>query len=135
MQLVSNSQEHRFQIEVGIRDMGGDNSVRSNLGQIQLKGLLGEQMNGNSVTTECIERQQIKMFRGAFLQFTLNGETTVAGDNVCFRRRICQVGEVIFILRNTDYIRIDLIKAKVVARLCVSGQCSNTQADHSNSKG
>src|SRR6266851_4869210 len=134
-QVLSNSQKDWLKIEVGIRDVGRDNSVWPNLGQIQLKCLLGEQVNGNGVAAECVECQQIKMVRGTFLQFALNGETAIAGDDIGFRRRRCQVGEVVLVRCDADYIRIDLIKAKVVARLRVCGQRSNTQADYSNSKG
>ena len=62
---------HRFKVEVAIRDVDRDDSVRIHVSKIKGHRLTRQQMDWNGIATESIERQQVELMSLSSNEFLL----------------------------------------------------------------
>src|SRR5712671_7940356 len=91
------------------------------MAQIQRESLARQQMYRNRIPGKRVDRQNVELLRLLILQ----GNARVSQDNVDPRGRVAEIAERT--LRDGNNLRIDFVKAKIIAGLSVSRQRTNAQ--------
>src|SRR5215468_4054978 len=116
-------------MQIPVRNVDRQDSVRPQMAKVELKGLDGQQVDGNGVARESIHRQEIKMlWRPAFQR-----QTRVAQFNSNVRFRISQKTEVLPCeLHNQG---VDVVESVVVPRPAVCRDGTDAEADDADAQG
>jgi len=126
MRISGKLDDLRFEIDVLIGDMEGEDSAGREVALVEIDGLGREQVDWDGIARERIDNEDIEVLR----QFLRQRGSCIAFHNADLRTRFAKIGEDI--LRNRRNSRIDLIKADVIAGLAVCGDSADAQANGAN---
>jgi hypothetical protein len=117
-----------------IADVKGNDPVRLDMLHVDLETLPSEQVYGDRVTAEGIDRKNVELLMYAAGKLTLHHDAGIAQIDVDVRATLPRVfpeGEIP--ARQFDDERINLVKPQVVAISGVTGQGSRAQTDDTES--
>ena len=120
--MLTETGNHRTQVEVQIRDMNGQKSFGFQMPPVNFSRFAGQQIRGDRVAGKGIQDQHVKLLRG----FVFQREPGISHNVFDLCLAICEEGKVP--LRQTDHLGIDFIEPVRIARLSISGQSAHAQS-------
>ena len=103
---------HRHQVDVTIRDVHGEDAVGLQMLEVQLEGLVGQQVRRDRVAGERIDGQQVELL----WRLSFQCQPGVAEQDVEIRAAASGAGqERELSIGNGDDVRVDFIQPHVIA--------------------
>lgn len=118
--------EDRFQIEIAVRDVYGEDPIRLEMVKIELHGLAREQVHGNRIAGKSVDGENVEIFG----RFAFEREARIAHRDFELAAAIAHEGE----LRPGDpwHQRVNFVIADVIAPAPVGGYGAGAKPDHAD---
>ena len=113
--------------------MHGDDTIGAQVTQVGLEGLAREEVDGNGVAAESVEREQVEALALAAGDLAFHHHPRVAHDHVDLALRVIEVAEVL--PREFIDVWIDLVDPQVVALSRVGGERPRAETHKSDAAG
>src|SRR5262249_30732291 len=99
--------------------------------EINSHRFLCEQVDGNSVSTECINGENVEFLASILRKFLLQNDAAIADRNLDASMRIFHVRKQrIRALRETHDVGVDLVKTNYVTGLAISRERAGAHSNH-----
>jgi len=123
------NRDGRFEIDVAVGDVEGEDSARREMAAVELEGFAGEQVDGDGVAREGVDDEHVEVLR----RFMGQGVAGVSDDDIDLGAGVADIGEDV--AGNGDHGGIDVVEGDVVAGAAVSGDGSGAEADDADATG